>query len=224
MLILSQKKVFFSIYYIRKEVYDEREKILYFFSFLFINMRHKKNKIIESIRFFWERVLSLPFGRRLIFFSALFTMGFLFFPWFSDDQIVYNTFGKSPLFGTLLFLIAIFVLLLILREIFSQSGRLGIFSHSILYLFLFGQGLYTVILANSALSMLMLESTLYETRMGMMLTFLSLGIGLAGAVFSRNFSPESTNKKQVFVDKNIDLSDSSMKPEHQLSLGDYEDK
>ncbi len=84
--------------------------------------------------------------------------------------------------------------------------------------------MYTVILANSALSVLAVENNSYDLRIGVMLTFLAFGIGLAGAVFSRDFVAESGEKKQVFVDKDVDLSGVEIGREQQLSLGEYEEK
>lgn len=114
-------------------------------------------------------------------------------------------------------------MLIVLREVFSHEGFLGKFRHSDLLMFAFGQSLFTVVLANASLSTLLLEKPEYVlSSMGMMMTFVALGVGLAGVFFSHDFVPESGEKKQVFVDKDVDLSDSKMNAESDLSLGDYE--
>lgn len=188
-------------------------------------MRHKKNKITEVLKTFYSRILELPFGRRLSFFAALFALMLLFFPaWVYQSGTGLSAFDKTFVFGFIILLLNIFSVLIILREIFSHVGTLGNFRHSDILLFAFSQSLFTVVLANAALQSFVAETTDYEmSDVGMMLIFVTLGVGLAGVFFSRDFVPTSGEKKEVFVDKNIDLSESNMDPESKLSLGDYEE-
>ena len=61
-----------------------------------------------------------------------------------------------------------------------------------------------------------------EVRLGVMLTFLAFGIGGAGSIFSKDYVPKGEDRK-IFVDPNdVDLENVNLKPEKQLSLGDYD--
>lgn len=187
-------------------------------------MRRKKSQI----QALWKKILDalslLPFGRKLVLFSSLGALVFLFFPWFdSNAEGSLNAFGKVPIFGIVLLLFSLFSVLLVGREIFSKRGFIGNFSHGDILLFLFGQGLYTVILATFVLHKFVITSD-QQVEFGVMLTFLAFGIGGAGALFSKDYIPKGDDRK-IFVDpKDVDLDAVNLQPETQLSLSDYDQR
>jgi len=188
-------------------------------------MQHKTFSIIRLLKKIWKQILHLPFGRRLSFFSIIAGIIFLFFPWFYEGSQSFSAFGKSFIFASIILFLSVFSLLIILREIFSHVGTLGNFRHSDILVFTFSQSLFTIILANASLSMLLLEKPAYMiSNLGIMLTFVSLGVGLAGVFFARDFTPLKKENKQVFVDKDLDLSHSNIEAESKLSLGEYDKK
>jgi len=189
-------------------------------------MRHKKNKTLEILKKFWEKIIMLPFGRRISFFAAIFAILALFLPWFYQGSISFSAFGKTFFFGVIILLCSIFSLLLILREVIAHNGVIGKYKHSDLLIIFFSQALFTVILANTSLSTLLLEKTEYATgNMGIMITFVSLGIGLAGAIFSKDYMVSPLEKKQVFVQKHdVDFSNADISVSENLSLGDFPEK
>lgn len=186
-------------------------------------MRHRKNKFLSALQNFIQSMFILPFGRRLIFFASIFSVLFLFFPWFVVQDISMNAFEKISIFGYIIFLTSIFSFLLVLREIFSQKSFLGKISHGTIFIFLFAQGLYTLFIANFVFSSFLLENSSAELGNGIMLTFVAMGIGLAGSLFSKEFRLEK--KQNIYMEtKEVNTDIVSMKPEKKLSLGDYEDR
>ncbi len=188
-------------------------------------MRHHHKSFFLQLKYLWGKIIDLPFGRRLIFFASVFGMVFLFFPWFSEGKIwsfSSSAFGKFSIFGFFLFSFFLFSLLIILREVLSEKGFLGKFSHGNLFIVLFSQGLYTVVLANFTLHGLLPDNSNYEVGIGLMLTFIACGIGLVGSIFSKDFLPKGEEKKIPIDRKDIDISSIKMQPEKDLSLEKYD--
>jgi hypothetical protein len=190
-------------------------------------MRRRSNSFFSKLKYFWSKIVDLPFGRRLVFFASIFGIVFLFFPWFSEGKIwslSSSAFGKFSIFGIFLFSFFIFSFLLILREVFSEKGFLGTFPHGKIFIFLFAQGLYTVVLANFTLYGLLPDNSNYEVGIGVMLTFVAFGVGLVGALFSKDFLPKGEQKKVIMDTQNIDVSTIKMQPEKDLSLEKYDEQ
>lgn len=186
-------------------------------------MRKKRSNLLALQKKIFTVLSSLPFGRKLVLFSSLGALVFLFFPWFETSATSsVNAFGKVPIFGVVLLLFALFSLLLVFREIFSKRGFLGTFSHGNIFLFLFGQGLYTVVLATFVLYGLVETQLHSDVRIGLMLTFLSFGIGGVGAIFSKDYIPKGDDRKVFINPKDVNLDDVHLQPDTQLSLGDYD--
>ncbi len=182
-------------------------------------MKRTENFAID----FWKNILHLPFGRRLVFFGASFTLVFLFFPWFSasirgEGVSHSNAFEYLTIFGIITLVIALMSLLIVLREIFSKKGFIGSLSHGQILVFLFGHGVYTIIIATFVFHEFANQIPFSEVNIGLGLTFVALGIGLAGAIFSRDYLPKGVDKK-IFAENNeIDTSSVHLNPEESSQL------
>jgi len=63
-------------------------------------MRKKKSIFTGFFSRLTATILELPFGRRLVLFSSIGALIFLFFPWFEDNaRGTVSAFGKVPIFG-----------------------------------------------------------------------------------------------------------------------------
>lgn len=189
-------------------------------------MRKKTSPFLVKLKNFWADILALPFGRRLTFFGSIAAVLFLFFPWFEQSEgKTITAFGDYVLFAALLLVFAVLSILIILREIFSKRGYLLGVSHGTILIFILFQGLYTVTLSTSVFYKMASNILHSDVTLASMFTFLSFGVALVGAIFSKDYVPEGTTDKKIFVEPNeVDLSSVHLKPESQLSLGEYEER
>ncbi|MEI7510853.1 MAG: hypothetical protein WCJ84_01705 [Candidatus Peregrinibacteria bacterium] len=185
-----------------------------------MNMKRTENMALH----FWKNILLLPFGRRLVFFGAVFTLIFLFFPWLSasikgeEGVSGHNAFAYLPIFGIITMGIGLSGLLIVLREIFSKKGFIGSVSHGQILIFLFGHGVYTILIATFVFHEFASQIPFSEVNIGLGLTFVSLGIGLAGSIFSKDYIPKGADRKVFAEPHEIDPSSVTLHPEDSSQL------
>jgi magnesium-transporting ATPase (P-type) len=191
----------------------------------------KRNHFFEKL---WRDFLDLPFGRRLIVIGAVLLLLFCFFPWLNSGvqqgndihQIRFNAFEKVAFFGVSLSAICFFALFLVFRETFYKRGMFMGIANSSIFIGLFVVALYTIVIATLVFQEFATIGRFDEVNHSFLgLAFVSAGIGLLGAIFSKDYAPKSAERK-IFADpKEVDLSKIHLSPEthnSQLSLDEYE--
>ena len=187
----------------------------------------KRNHFFEKL---WRDFLDLPFGRRLVVVGTLLLFLFCFFPWLNSgvpvgdnlNQVYFNAFGKVSSFGISLTVICFLVFFILFRETFSKRGSIVGILNSYAIIGLFSLALYTIIMATFVFQEFAKSGRFDEVNYYFIgLAFMSAGMGLLGAILSKDYFPKSAERK-IFADpKEVDLSKIHLSPESntsQLSL------
>ena len=138
-----------------------------------------------------EHILTLPFGRKVLFIFSIISIISLFLPWFYEGLKMFTIFGKFTIMGYVLTTISALVLFVSIKETFFYKKYFFGLPNYYAFLLLLIAGIYTLILQTSALYELLNYNPRANISFGGAILFFSYGLSLFGVLISKNYTPET---------------------------------